>query len=117
MRETRSAIERGVRRQRAIQESRGFAGILCLALLAVASICLLSLIAAAEAGALISFNGFAGVVILVSSAWVAVHLFREVLRLGKLLKDPQRLMRPGRDPELVDGIQWSGLLPFSVWRN
>ena len=68
-------------------------------------------------GVFMSASGIISVFVMLSALWVALHMLREALRLGRLLRDPERLMRSERDPDLVGGIQWSGFLPFSGWRE
>lgn len=111
------AIERAIRRQQAIQQSRGTAWIMFIVMLPVALLSALALIQAAVQGSLLSLNGIVSAVITVSAVWVSGHLFREARRLGKLLKDPALIMRLERDPDLVTELQWSTLLPFSHWRG
>lgn len=110
-------IQRGVGRLQANQQSRGVAWIMFIAMLPTAFFSFVSLGSIIQSGAFPSAGGIASGVALLSALWVAGHLFREARRLGKLLKDPERIMRSERDPDLVGGIQWSGLLPFSGWRD
>ena len=111
------SIQRGVRRLQAIQESRNIAWILLAVMLPIAVFSLIELISRLQNGMLVSVGGGVSAVVFVSAGWVAVHLFRETRRLGRLLRDPGRIMRLERDPDLVEGIQWSGFLPFSNWRS
>ena len=110
-------IKRGMRRLEAVQESRNIAWIVLLIMAPMAILSLASLVANFDAGTLASSRAVISGVILICSVWIAWHLFGETRRLGKLLKDPERIMRSERDPELVEGIQWSVLLPFFGGRN
>lgn len=76
-----------------------------------------SLIVWAGAGTLLSFNALISSIIAISAVWVAGHLFREARRLGRLLKNPEQIMQLDRDPDVITGLHWAGLNPFSHWRN
>jgi hypothetical protein len=111
------SIQRGIRRLQAIQQSRSLAWIVLVFMLSVAFFAFFALIVAIRAGVFVSAGGITSVIFLVSSSWVAGHMIREVRRLGKLLRDPERIMRAERHPDVVSGIHWSAVLPFSAWRE
>lgn len=106
-------VERGLRRQRAIQQSRGTVLSMLIVALPIALLALISLVASIAGGRILSLGSFASGVVAISAIWVAGHLFREAQRLGKLLKDPEWIMRAEQDPDLVSGVHWSRLNPFS----
>ena len=110
-------LQRGLRRQRAIQQSRSAA----LALLVIASIVLfiaaVSWLASVAGGGLLSLRAMGSLLVALTMLWICGHLFREARRLGKLLQDPERIMRSDQDPDLVSGVHWSVLNPFSGWRD
>lgn len=110
-------VERGLRRQRAIQQSRSAAWVMLVFVLIIALSSLLSLIATVVTGTAFSLIAFVSLVVLISTVWVSGHLYRETRRLGNLLKDPEALMRAEQNPDLVSGAHWSVLNPFSNWRD
>ena len=111
------SIRRGLRRLEDVQYSRSVAWIVFVVMLPIAFYAFVAVVTAVQSGAFVSASGIISVVVLISAVWVAIHMLREVRRLGKLIRNPERLMRPERDPELVSGIHWSGFLPFSGWRE
>jgi len=111
------AIERALRRQQAVQHSRGAAWVLFATLVPVALLSLVALLFGIVAGPIVSLNVLVSGIIAVSSIWIAAHLWGEARRLGKLLDDPESIMQAERGSDLADGLDWSGLIPFSGPRN
>lgn len=110
-------LERGLRRQRAIQQSRSTAWVMFIIMLSIGFSALASLVVALVAGGAVSLSGTASVVIAIAALWIAGHLFAEARRLGRLLKDPESIMGSDRGTDLVSGIHWWRLNPFSGRRN
>ncbi|MGW8367691.1 MAG: hypothetical protein ACWGPN_03300 [Gammaproteobacteria bacterium] len=110
-------LERGLRRQRAIQQSRSTAWAMLAVMLPIAFFALISMLVLAIDGTILSLGGLASALIAVCALWVAAHLFGEARRLGRLLKDPKSIMRSDQSMDLISGVHWSSLNPFSGWRD
>lgn len=110
-------IRRGMRRLEDVQHSRSVAWIVFFVMLPTAFFASIVLLTAIQAGAFMSARAVVSVVVFLSAVWAAIHMLREVRRLGALIRNTERLMRPERDPDLMSGIDWSGFLPFSGERD
>lgn len=110
-------IERLVRRQQALQESCSTAWVLFACMAPVAVLALAAVFFGIAAGSIISLSGLVSGVVAVCATSVTWQLFTEARRLGKILRDPARIMRSERSSDLVDGLHWSSLIPFSGWRD
>jgi hypothetical protein len=106
-------LERAIRRQAWIRESRDVALILAILTLPVALLAILGIRQSIRvAGSAFTAGGIVCGVICVVSIWVAVHLIREVRRLGQLLRDPDLMTRLVEETGLDGGVRWAGLVPF-----
>jgi hypothetical protein len=83
----------------------------------VALVSLVAVFFGITASSIVSLSGFISGIIAVSATWVAWQLFKEARRLGKLLRDPERIMQSERGSDLVEGLHWSSLIPFSGRRD
>jgi hypothetical protein len=107
-------LERAIRRQQWIRESRDIAVILAVVMLPIAFFALLGIRQSIRvAGSAFTAGGFVCALICVVSVWIAFHFFRESVRLGKLLRDPALITRLDKETGLDGGVRWSGLIPFS----
>lgn len=107
-------LERAIRRQKWIRESRDIAVIFAVVMLPIAFFALLGIRKSIQvAGSAFTVGGFVCGLICVVSVWVSFHFFRESLRLGKLLRDPALITRLEEEAGLDGGVRWSGLIPFS----
>jgi hypothetical protein len=107
-------LKRVMRRQSAIRESRDIACILFVVMLPVVYVGVIGVLQSVEmAGTPVTAGGAISALMIIVAAWVALHLLREILRLSRLLKDPQRIMGLNKDVDLVAGLRWSSLLPFT----
>jgi len=103
-----------MRRQQAVRESRDVACIIFVVLLPVAGFGIVGVLQSVDvAGTPFTAGGVVSALVGLAAAWVAVHVFREILRLNRLLANPKLIMGLGKDLDEVTGLQWSGLLPFS----
>ena len=87
----------------------------CMAPVAVLSVA--AILLGTAAGTIVSLSGLVSGIVALSSTWVAWQLFREARRLGRLLRDPKAIMRSEHAFDLVHGLHWSSLIPFSGWRD
>lgn len=111
-------IERVIRRQQWIRESRDVALIFAIVMLPIAFLALLGVRSSIQvAGSAFTAGGIACGGISVISIWVAFHFFRETMRLGRLLRDPALITRLEEEKGLDGGVRWSGLIPFSGRRD
>jgi len=107
-------LERAIRRQQWIRESRDIAVIVAVVMLPIAFFALLGIRESIRvAGSAFTVGGFVCGLICVVAIWVAFHFFRESVRLGRLLRDPALITRLENEPGLDGGVRWSGLIPFS----
>lgn len=88
-----------------------------MVMLPIAFFAVISLLVSLMDGSIVSLSSLISGLVAVSAIWVARHLFREARRLGKLLRDPELIMRSEQSPDLVSGVHWSSLNPFSGWRE
>jgi multidrug transporter EmrE-like cation transporter len=111
-------LERVIRRQQWIRESRDIAVIFAIVMLPIAFVALLGIRRSIQvAGSAFTAGGIVCGLGCVVSVWIAFHFFRESLRLGKLLRDPELITRLNEEAGLDGGVRWSGLIPFSGRRN
>ena len=111
-------LKRVMRRQESIRESRDLAGVVCVAMLLVVVFALVGIgQSIALAATPLTPGGIGSAVVGIAAVWAAVHLFREVLRLSRLMQDPELIMRLNQDNDLVTEVQWSNLIPFSGRRS
>jgi hypothetical protein len=107
-------LQRAIRRQQWIRESRDIAVIFAVVMLPIAFFALLGIRRSIQvAGSAFTAGGVVCGFICVVSVWVAFHFFRESLRLGRLLRDPALITRLEQESGLDGGVRWSGLIPFS----
>ena len=69
------------------------------------------------AGTVLTAGGIVSVLIGLVAIWVGQHLFREALRLGKLMKDSDQIMLQKDTSDLPSGVRWSSLNPFNRWKR
>jgi len=106
-------LNRAIRRQQWIRESRDIAVILAVVMLPIAFVALLGIRKSIQvAGSAFTVGGILCGLVCVLSVWVAFHLFRETLRLGRLLRDPSLIARFEQESGLDGGVRWSGLVPL-----
>jgi NhaP-type Na+/H+ or K+/H+ antiporter len=111
-------LQRAVRLQQSIQKSRQIAWVLFVALTVVSLFCVLALIAQFQRPAGVFTIG-AGItaVVAILAAGIAVQMLLAGRRLGRLLKDPELLMRSRKGSDDAKGLHWSALLPWSGRRD
>ena len=111
-------LQRAIRRQKAIRESRDLAWVLFVIILAIAYVGVTGILRSIEvAGTALTVGGIVSGVFVLMAAWVAQHLAREAFRLGKLMRDSDQIMLQKDTSNLDSGVRWSGLNPFSSWKN
>lgn len=107
-------LERVIRRQTWIRESRDVALVCFFLTLPVAFFALVGIRESIlVAGTAFTLGGIAYGVICVLAVWVAIHLLREARRLQKLLSDPDLINRLQQETGLDGRVRWSGLIPFA----
>jgi hypothetical protein len=108
-------LQRAIRRQQWIRESRDIAVIVAVVMLLIVVFGLLGIRKSIQVtGSAFTAGGVVGGLVCVCSAWAAFHFFRESLRLGKLLRDPALITRLEKEAGLDGDVRWSGLIPFSA---
>jgi hypothetical protein len=111
-------LERAIRRQQWIRESRDVAVIFAVVLLPIAFVALLGVRKSIQVtGSAFTPGGIISGLICVFSVWAAFHFLRESLRLGKLLRDPSLITRLDKESGLDGSVRWSGLIPFSLRKS
>ncbi|MGD8340967.1 MAG: hypothetical protein PVH89_09300 [Gammaproteobacteria bacterium] len=111
-------LKRAINRQSAIRESRDLAWILFVVMLAVVYVAVNTVLQSIElAGTALTAGVIVGAVVGLVAGGVAWHVMCEALRLGRLMKDLDQIMRLEDSSSLVSGVRWSRLNPFSWWRD
>ena len=110
-------LKRAIRRQQAIQRSRDVAWIAFVALMPFIFFLAAGFLESMASENGVSIGAVVSGVLAVALSWVAVQVFREALRLGRVLKDPNLMMRLESDPDVMSGIHWSAINPFSSSRD
>ena len=111
-------LKLAIRRQQDVQKSRDIAWMAFAALVPIILLAALGLILPLVGPEhSVSFGQLISGVVAVFATGIAVQVFREARRLGRLLRDPQMLMRLERDSDEMRGLHWSVLNPFSGWRS
>lgn len=111
-------VQRAIRRQKAIRESRDLAWVLFVVMLPIVYLGLEGILKSIEvAGTVLTAGGIVSVLIGLMAVWVAQHLVREALRLGRLMKDVDQIMLQRDTSDLPSSVRWSGLNPFNRWKS
>ena len=111
-------LRRAITRQRAIRDSRDFAWVLFSIMVPVACVGAAGVFRSIElAGTPVTAGGIVGGLVGLLAAWAATHFAQEAIRLGRLMKDSEQIMRVEEFSDLASGVRWSGLNPFSRWRR
>ena len=111
-------LRRAINRQKAIRESRDLAWIMFIVMIGVGYVGAAGVLRSIElTGTALTSAGIVSGLVGLAGARVALHLLLEALRLGRLMKDSDRIMRLDDSSSLVSGVRWSALNPFSGRRG
>ena len=104
-------LQRAIKRQESVRRSRDLASALFVVFL-IASIGAWATVVLGADG--YSLSTLASVLIAILLSGIAIQLLRTALRLGSLLKDPERLLKLTTHERLRVSA-WANFLPWSTW--